>query len=125
MLAPQVNVQPASRSGSRLGQYNESAAGESTSGGPLEGTASEPAGGNINNNNNNNSNSNMASAVDELAPRSESVVNHKSDTEEDIDDDEVSVRYEMYCFCKHLFVSAPVNESTDVRKNRYDRITCG
>lgn len=91
MLAPQVNVQPASRSGSRLDQYSESAAGESTSGGPLEGTASEAAGGNNNNNSGGGGGGggNMASTVDELAPRSDSVANHKSDTDEDIDDDEV------------------------------------
>lgn len=95
MLAPQVNVQPASRSGSRLGQYNESAGGESTSG-PLEGTASEAAGVS-------GSSNNMATTADELAPRSESVANHKSDTDEDIDDEEVSAAiYSSSCFSLFL-----------------------
>lgn len=68
MLAPELTVQPASRSNSRLGQYVEEAASEA---------AAEAA-----------DQANMAAA--ETVALGDTLPNHKSDSDDDSNDEEVS-----------------------------------
>lgn len=68
MLAPELTVQPASRSNSRLGQYVEEAASEA---------AAEAA-----------DQANMAAA--ETVALGDELPNHKSDSDDDSNDEEVS-----------------------------------
>lgn len=73
MLAPEVAVQPASRSGSRLSQYEEAAESEVAVGAAVEA-----------------SDHNMA-AGEPVAPLGEQTLNHKSDSDDDSHDGEVSL----------------------------------